>query len=77
MGSEATHRQAGHSGPVRIVGVPKQELASPRSRWPWLSLLPLGFGAWVPIYAGVRARVMAWTALGVGWSAIAVAGWIL
>jgi len=77
MGSEATHRRAAHSGPVRIVGVPKQELASPRSRWPWLSLLPLGFGAWVPIYAGVRARVTAWTALGVGWSAIAVAGWIL
>jgi DNA uptake protein ComE-like DNA-binding protein len=57
--------------------VPKQELAPRRSRWPWLSLLPLGFGAWVPIYAGVRARVAAWTALGVGWSAVAVTGWVV
>jgi hypothetical protein len=47
------------------------------SRWPWLSLLPLGLGAWVPIYAGVRARVKTWIALGVLWSAIAVAGWIV
>jgi DNA uptake protein ComE-like DNA-binding protein len=23
-----------------------------RSRWPWLSLLPLGLGAWAPILAG-------------------------
>jgi hypothetical protein len=47
-----------------------------RSRWPWLSLLPIGFGSWVPIYAGVRARVRSWIALGALWSAIAVAGWI-
>jgi hypothetical protein len=46
-----------------------------RSRWPWLSLLPLGFGAWVPIYAGVRARVATWTVLGIVWCVIAVAGW--
>ncbi|MGZ4268081.1 MAG: hypothetical protein ACXVFN_05160 [Solirubrobacteraceae bacterium] len=24
--------------------------------WAWWSLLPLGFGAWTPIYAGARAR---------------------
>ncbi len=47
-----------------------------RARWPWLSLLPVGFGAWVPIYAGVRARVAGWIALGVLWTAVAVAGWI-
>lgn len=48
-----------------------------RSRWPWLSLLPLGFGAWAPIYAGVRARVALWTAMGAFWSALAVAGWVV
>lgn len=48
-----------------------------RSRWPWLSLLPLGFGAWAPIYAGVRARVLSWIALGALWAAIAVAGWVV
>jgi DNA uptake protein ComE-like DNA-binding protein len=42
-----------------------------------LSLLPLGLGAWAPIYAGVRARVAAWTALGALWSGVAVAGWII
>jgi hypothetical protein len=47
-----------------------------RSRWPWLSLLPLGLGAWAPIYAGVRARVRAWAAWGALWSAITLAGWI-
>ena len=53
-----------------------EERGRPRSRWPWLSLLPIGFGSWVPIYAGVRARVTAWIALGAFWSALAVAGWI-
>jgi DNA uptake protein ComE-like DNA-binding protein len=53
-----------------------QDLTPRRSRWPWLSLLPIGFGAWVPIYAGVRARVTSWIALGAFWSAVAVAGWI-
>jgi DNA uptake protein ComE-like DNA-binding protein len=47
-----------------------------RSRWPWVSLLPVGFGSWVPIYAGVRARVRSWILLGALWTAIAVAGWI-
>lgn len=47
-----------------------------RSRWPWLSLLPIGLGAWAPIYAGVRARVRTWVALGAFWSAVSVAGWI-
>jgi DNA uptake protein ComE-like DNA-binding protein len=50
--------------------------ARARSRWPWLSLLPLGLGSWAPIYAGVRARVAIWTALGTFWSALAVAGWV-
>jgi hypothetical protein len=45
-----------------------------RSRWPWISLLPIGLGAWAPIYAGVRARVRSWVALGVLWSAVVIAG---
>jgi DNA uptake protein ComE-like DNA-binding protein len=52
-------------------------LAASASKWPWLSLLPLGLGAWAPIYAGVRARVASWIALGTAWSAITLAGWIL
>jgi DNA uptake protein ComE-like DNA-binding protein len=51
--------------------MPEREL-----RWPWLSLIPLGFGAWTPIYAGLRTRTHAWIALGVVWTAIAAAGWI-
>ena len=41
-----------------------------------MSLLPIGFGSWAPIYAGVRARVRAWIVLGAVWSAVAIAGWI-
>jgi hypothetical protein len=40
-----------------------------RARWPWLSLLPLGLGAWAPMRR--------WTVLGVLWSALALAGWIV
>jgi hypothetical protein len=47
-----------------------------RSRWPWISLIPLGLGAWAPIYAGVRARVKTWILLGTLWSAIVVAGFV-
>jgi DNA uptake protein ComE-like DNA-binding protein len=48
-----------------------------RSRWPWLSLLPLGIGAWAPILAGVRARRLVWILLGVLWSAAVAVGWVL
>jgi DNA uptake protein ComE-like DNA-binding protein len=48
-----------------------------RSRWPWLSLLPLGLGSWTPIYAGVRASCRSWMAWGSLWTAISLAGWIL
>lgn len=51
-------------------------LPSPRSRWPYISLVPLGFGAWAPIYAGVKARRSVWILLGVLWSAIIVAGFV-
>ena len=48
-----------------------------KSKWPFFSLLPLGLGAWAPIYAGVKARRSAWTALGAIWSAVVVGGWVL
>lgn len=48
-----------------------------KSKWPFFSLLPLGLGAWAPIYAGVKARRSTWSALGAIWSAIVVGGWVL
>jgi DNA uptake protein ComE-like DNA-binding protein len=47
------------------------------SRWPYISLVPIGLGAWAPIYAGVKARRPAWILLGVLWCVIVVAGFIL
>jgi hypothetical protein len=46
------------------------------SHWAFLSLIPLGFGAWAPIYAGVKARRSLWVVLGIVWSAIVIAGFI-
>lgn len=40
-------------------------------------MLPLGLGAWAPIYAGVRARKPLWTVIGVVLTIIAVAGWAI
>ena len=48
-----------------------------RSRWPYLSLIPIGFGAWAPIYAGVKAREPKWVALGALWTAMIVVALIL
>ena len=47
-----------------------------RSHWPSISLIPLGLGAWAPIYAGVRARRSSWIKLGVLCSAVVVVGFI-
>jgi DNA uptake protein ComE-like DNA-binding protein len=55
---------------------PKDPSPPDRPRWPWISLIPLGLGAWAPILAGVRARCNQWIALGIAWSAITLAGWI-
>lgn len=43
----------------------------------WLSLRPLGLGAWAPLCAGGRARNRRWCALGAVWPAITLAGWIV
>ncbi len=48
-----------------------------RTDWAWWSLLPLGLGAWVPIYAGVRARRWFWWFLGIVWSLLTVVGWVM
>jgi DNA uptake protein ComE-like DNA-binding protein len=48
-----------------------------RSRWPYISLIPIGFGAWAPIYAGVKAREPKWIALGALWTAMIVVALIV
>jgi Helix-hairpin-helix motif len=47
-----------------------------RTGWVWLSVIPMGLGAWAPAYAGARAQNRRWLALGITWSLIALAGWI-
>jgi DNA uptake protein ComE-like DNA-binding protein len=42
-----------------------------------LVLLPLGFGVWVPLVAGIRVRRPFWIALGVLYCAVLVAGFVL
>jgi DNA uptake protein ComE-like DNA-binding protein len=54
---------------------PSEPLAR-RSRWPYISLIPIGLGAWAPIYAGLKAHTPRWVALGVLWSALVVAGFV-
>jgi Helix-hairpin-helix motif len=49
----------------------------PRHAWMLLSLFPLGFGAWVPLVAGLRARRPLWVALGILYCAVLIAGFIL
>ena len=41
--------------------------------WAFISLVPLGFGAWAPIYPGIKARRPLWIALGLLWTAIIIA----
>jgi DNA uptake protein ComE-like DNA-binding protein len=47
-----------------------------RSRWPWISLIPIGLGAWAPIYAGVRARRWSWILLGALCCAFVIGGFV-
>jgi DNA uptake protein ComE-like DNA-binding protein len=73
-------RQPGHPG-TGVVKRPRRGKKRPRNqpgsaRWPWISLLPLGLGAWAPILAGARTRSARWIALGIAWSSITLAGWI-
>lgn len=60
----------------RAVPRPSEKAVSSPPRWPWLSLIPIGLGAWAPVYAGVRARRLSWVLWGVVWSAFVVAGFL-
>lgn len=54
----------------------RRNVPSQRSRWPFISLIPIGLGAWAPIYAGVKARRPVWILFGALWSAIVIAGFV-
>jgi hypothetical protein len=58
---------------ARMSEYPEQ----PRARWPWISLTPIGLGAWAPIYGGWKARRPVWVALGVVWTLLLVLGFVL
>jgi hypothetical protein len=63
-----------HDG--RLMRSPRAP-APRRSRWPFLSLIPLGLGAWAPIYAGRRAGRPRWMAFGAIWTIAVIAGFVL
>src|SRR5512132_927643 len=48
-----------------------------RHLWMLLCLIPIGFGTWVPIVAGLRARRPLWTVMGIVLCGLAVAGLVL
>ena len=41
-----------------------------------ISLIPLGLGAWAPIYAGAKAKRTLWVVLGILWCLIVIAGFV-
>jgi hypothetical protein len=45
--------------------------------WVWVSLAPLGLGAWAPLVPGIELRRRWWIAWGVVWSVVTVAGWAI
>ena len=47
------------------------------ANWVWLSVIPLGLGAWAPAYAGAVVRRRRWVVLGLLWSIITLAGWVV
>lgn len=46
----------------------------PRDRWPWLSLIPLGLGAWAPIIGAVRWRHWWWIPVALLWTVVGITG---
>ena len=48
-----------------------------RVLWPWISLTPIGLGAWAPIYGGLKARAPLWVLAGIVWTLILIAGFVL
>lgn len=43
--------------------------------WMWVSMLPLGVGAWAPLVPATRCGRRSWALWGVLWSLITLAGW--
>lgn len=58
------------------MSVERRATDAKRPLWPLISLIPLGFGAWAPIYAGVKARRALWVVLGILWCLVVVAGFV-
>ncbi len=56
------------------MSVERRATDAKRPWWPLISLIPLGLGAWAPIYAGAKARRGLWVALGILWCLIVIAG---
>ena len=70
LGSDATRRCHDHAGYVGAMAQPPDEVAphpaDVSTRWMWLGVaLPFGFGSWVPLVAGYRARHRPWILAGV------------
>jgi DNA uptake protein ComE-like DNA-binding protein len=61
----------------RQMTIQPQTTSGKRPLWPVVSLTPLGLGAWVPIYAGAKARRPLWIAMGLLFTLVTIAGWIL
>jgi hypothetical protein len=62
---------------ARVASADDREDDDDRANWVWLSLIPLGLGAWAPAYAGSRVRNRQWLAFGAVWSLIAAIGWVV
>jgi hypothetical protein len=45
--------------------------------WIWVSAAPLGLGAWAPIVPGLELHRRRWTAWGVLWTLLSLAGWVI
>jgi len=58
------------------MSVQRQTTDGKRTLWPLISLIPLGFGAWAPIYAGAKAKRALWVVLGIVWCLIVIAGFV-
>jgi len=58
------------------MSVQRQAITRGHTLWPWISLIPLGLGAWAPIYAGAKARKPLWIALGILWCLVVIGGWV-
>ena len=58
------------------MSVQRQATDGTRTLWPLISLIPIGLGAWAPIYAGAKAKRGLWVGLGILWCLIVIAGFV-